>query len=1419
MLSGTRSFGSLLLQKYLLLSYLLCEDVVIGRLFAHGMQILSCLFNISVLFSLGGDKTGYFYENIQAHISVIQPLYWIRKTQIPFLLLAFLTMALILCGSLLTLVLLTYHRSLRDQKNHYQNVYFPSLGLIRLTLQVWGLLLFSPLCQIYIMSFHCISIKGKDNAMEGLLGRELCEGVNPGSFTICMIGFIGFWMLTFLSVFQQNFNFSNVNFLSRSPNYYEALNTSYKTLIIVAQFIHLLRENSLLIYTLCLIVQILLIAFIWRKAVYYIPSMEKLTFQALMLELWISVFFILLYLYRRLSIDIMTAPAFVISIIFMLKLSSRIITLRLEEYLSACGNSLTSEPGDHIERRIILMYAFIICQPVSDVSTQRIEFDINRMSLRVRGAIALHIDRCKNKDCFCKGENRKLYDYNLKSEFHVKRDQPSKNIENLIYLKYFVRSEFQNAREKSPEAFSHSASLRIAYCQFMFYQLRNFHIALVEAFEIQKRFGDSLSILQQLQLFRLLLDIDKLLYNLNRNAEKDPELSNLNIKLLVKVDENCKALEQKINVLIKDYQNFYESLMASLVRVEDLSRKSQRLLKIRQEVDNLFEENQNNPRSLSLYIDYLTNIIFHDERAYKLQKILKEKNEELNALKAENRLATDVQMMYNDRTLLVEMNGDSKGIGRITKINQNALKYLRYQEHEILTNNINILLPMRHRQFHDGFLHEYMNSGKGNVIFMERRLFARRQKGYIFQMQLLIKPFFEQHRNEFKFLGNLQPLGSYNEIIITDRTGAIDAISERLGGLLGLMPADFEEKRIFLQYLCPRLVNFFSEVMKQDRKGRPEISEFDIGNLYEGPRNFNQDMVLKVYHTAERGLSDVREQAEMMIEHSIRGNFDPSRFVFLKKKYLKLAILGNSLTIVCTPSSFISSNGKLKFIKFIVKEIERPKRRLSKSLTRRDPEAPQISENSFESPVIDNENPYNAHRESNMGQSFYYPSSTMGPNYGTTSFVSNNTIAVEKQLSTDRELNKTETNKEASEEQSRKVADSGRRNSLEEKIIEFAPLIEDNAGGLRKESKHTSSGQIIISEEVLASKANNIKLTLSMTPADGGEQRGLPLDSDVDRAGSMAEGELLGKMNVPNETLTVRKHLDTRIDRNLRVNSESNLEEADNKSMREVQLFKKGGEMRRLATSYMREIEHPRPDMHQQRKSMLQGIDPQTLSTLARDWGRLGSNISNMSSVRSPVERKVTMLFQKSPFSGKNELGFGEISDNIVKNEEASSTGSTTKRKGEFVNELDRGGVGVVKQKKKKKKEVKIQAESNASHSTRRGVRFGKDVGDLKKGEPRKTLKPTGTIAPTEKGGFFSLMKKALDTQIKVPENIRRDILVYEQSVRSSVSSVYQQQRGLEGSIRCAYLPPCYRHLITSFILTTLIMVACQIVITVILSG
>ena len=596
----------------------------------------------------------------------------------------------------------------------------------------------------------------------------------------------------------------------------------------------------------------------------------------------------------------------------------------------------------------------------------------------------------------------------------------------------------------------------------------------------------------------------------------------------------------------------------------------------------------------------------------------------------------------------------------------------------MISNNINILLPMRHRQFHDGFLHEYMNSGKGNVIFMERRLFARRKKGYIFQMQLLIKPFFEQQRNEFKFLGNLQPLGSSNEIIITDRTGSIDAISERLGGMLGLSPPDFEEKTIFLQYLCPRLVNFFSEVMKHDRKGKPEDSQFDIGELYDGPRNFNQDMVLKVYHTAERGLSDVRGQAEMMIEHSIKGHFDPSRFVFLKKKYLKLAILGNSLTLVCSPSSFISSNGRLKYIKFVVKEIERPKRK-SRSISMQVAEGggPEGSENSFESPIIDNDNPYNAYRDSNMGQSFYYPSSTMGgPAVGTMSFPSNNTLAADKQQSMDKDLFKTSTERD-SEEQSKKVADSARRNSLDEKILNFNHPIYENASQ-RKGSTRQGSGQIIISEEVLTSKANNIKLTLTMMPsADPGPMG----DSDMDRIGSVAEGEIIGKMNIPEEALTVRKQLDLKQKQNMHVGSEGSLIGIEDNSMREVHLFKKGHEMVKMATSYMREADHP--SVHQQRKSMLQGIDPQTLSTLARDWGRLGSNVSNMSSIRSPVERKVTMLFQMSPFSGKNELGFGEVADNMVKNEEGSSTGSTTKRKGE---------IQEIKKKKKKKKEVKIQA-------------------------------------------------------------------------------------------------------------------------------
>ena len=81
--------------------------------------------------------------------------------------------------------------------------------------------------------------------------------------------------------------------------------------------------------------------------------------------------------------------------------------------------------------------------------------------------------------------------------------------------------------------------------------------------------------------------------------------------------------------------------------------------------------------------------------------------------------------MFDEDSILVHMGTDRANLGQIIKANSGFAKFVGYSKEELEFSNINILMPKRIAQEHDRFLSSYLETGKGNVLFMERTVFAR----------------------------------------------------------------------------------------------------------------------------------------------------------------------------------------------------------------------------------------------------------------------------------------------------------------------------------------------------------------------------------------------------------------------------------------------------------------------------------------------------------------------------------------------------------------------------------------------------------------------------------------------------------------------------------------------------------------------
>ncbi len=77
---------------------------------------------------------------------------------------------------------------------------------------------------------------------------------------------------------------------------------------------------------------------------------------------------------------------------------------------------------------------------------------------------------------------------------------------------------------------------------------------------------------------------------------------------------------------------------------------------------------------------------------------------------------------------------DAKGI--VQGINSSACKIFGWKEHEIVGNNVSMLMPSNHQTQHDGYLKRYMETGKANIIGSPRELYARHRYGELIPVRL-----------------------------------------------------------------------------------------------------------------------------------------------------------------------------------------------------------------------------------------------------------------------------------------------------------------------------------------------------------------------------------------------------------------------------------------------------------------------------------------------------------------------------------------------------------------------------------------------------------------------------------------------------------------------------------------------------------
>lgn len=86
--------------------------------------------------------------------------------------------------------------------------------------------------------------------------------------------------------------------------------------------------------------------------------------------------------------------------------------------------------------------------------------------------------------------------------------------------------------------------------------------------------------------------------------------------------------------------------------------------------------------------------------------------------------------------------------GAINGVNAAASRMFGYASEELVGQNVNVLVPAPHRDKHDGYLEQYLATGRGHVINNFRELEGQKKSGAIFPIELSVS---DIHANDKRF--------------------------------------------------------------------------------------------------------------------------------------------------------------------------------------------------------------------------------------------------------------------------------------------------------------------------------------------------------------------------------------------------------------------------------------------------------------------------------------------------------------------------------------------------------------------------------------------------------------------------------------------------------------------------------------------
>ena len=440
----------------------------------------------------------------------------------------------------------------------------------------------------------------------------------------------------------------------------------------------------------------------------------------------------------------------------------------------------------------------IYIKKILDLMNEQAHNEVDEMVLL--GFVNNHKNECSSQECPLSSSDAL---YLPATDAYSPADR--KNLRDPILLRHLLNSIFLEYVKNS----NSTSVLHVIYSHFLFVHIGNIHMALIELNSAEKLDTTSQ---QRFTIYRSKRFIESFLMNRYKKKNKDASkqiFENLDVTLVITFENLYGKLQKAIEKSASEHIEFWSHLDSLLPDMNTLHQVGLNIINYSKQTQDIWTKlikiNSNYRKALRNYGYYLNEIKNDEEEGREYI----EKAKSLEATGSIDEHMNDFDVMFADDTAIIVISGSKETQGKITKTNTGITNLFKYNTLEVTGHDVNILMPQIIAGKHQTFLERFFRTGKEKVINKESELFAMPRSGFVISISAIMKPV-PSLKDDIQYISLIRERHKDYDYILTNDQGRIDSASAWISGLLHLQPNFLKENEVYIQLLCPELLDLAS---------------------------------------------------------------------------------------------------------------------------------------------------------------------------------------------------------------------------------------------------------------------------------------------------------------------------------------------------------------------------------------------------------------------------------------------------------------------------------------------------------------------------------------------------------------------------------------------------------------------------------